>query len=393
VAKSVSIDHLPNPFEFGAEIEPARLVDREEELGILTRAAVNRERLFLIGPRRYGKTSILAAAGAALERENITVLRYNVETYETLGRLAEALLAGAAKKLTGTLQQAGETVKHMFARLRPGIDYNFTDQTLSITLGGATRGDEDTLPLLTDVLDAVNTLAGKAKRTAVVILDEFQQAIREGGETAERQIRSVVQRHKNLAYIFAGSKTRMLVEMTNSPERAFWKLGARYTLGPVPRVPFLEFLRGGFEDAGMRVRDGALEHLMDLSEDVPYNVQQLAHMSWELLRTRPKESLTSAFVDGALGTVVAREHSPYTQLWTSLTQTQRIVVRAVIIEHGRNLRSKDALARYGLAASTMTRSLQTLDDRGVIREDEGEGVRYRLEDPFLAAWLRWAQRS
>jgi hypothetical protein len=393
--KTISVDHRPNPFEFGSEVNLERLVDREEELRILTRAAVNRERLFLIGPRRYGKTSILAATGAALEHSTkIAVLRYDAETYETLGRLVEALLAGAARKLTGNLQQAGDAVKRMFARLRPSIDYDFAGQTLTVSLGLATQGAERTLPLLTDVLDAIDTLAGKARRTALVIIDEFQHVIREGGEAAERQIRSVVQRHKNLAYIFSGSKTRMLVDMTNSPQRAFWKLGSRFVLGPVPRLPFLEFLRRGFKEAGMRVQEGGLEHLMDVAEDVPYNVQQLAHMAWELLRIHPKSSLTEAFVDDALRAVVAREHSPYTQLWTSLTQTQRIVVRAVIDQQGHALHAKDTLARYNVAASTMTRALKALDERGVIREEEnGGGIRYRLEDPFLAAWLLWAQRG
>ncbi|MHB8476284.1 MAG: AAA family ATPase [Steroidobacteraceae bacterium] len=388
------IDTRPNPFEFGTEFAPERLVDREEEVELVVRTAINRGRLFLIGPRRYGKTSILGAAEHKLEQEGIAVLRYDAETYENLGQLAEGILAQAARKLTGNLQQAGETVKRIFARLRPTVDYNFADQKISVSLGAEKYKDSEGLPLLTDVLDTVDQLAGESKRRTLIVIDEFQQVIREGGDTAERQIRSVVQRHRNTAYVFAGSKTRMLIDMTNNSDRAFWKLGSRRIVGRIPREPFLKFLRAGFEAAGMSVQDKALDRLIDLAEEVPYNVQQLAHVCWERLRTRPKSSLTNEFVDEALDALVAMENSPYTQLWTSLTSTQRTMVRAVIEERGHGLRSREVLARYAMASSTATRTLRALDERGVLREDEdGMDIRYRLEDPFLAAWLHWSQKA
>jgi DNA-binding transcriptional ArsR family regulator len=144
----------------------------------------------------------------------------------------------------------------------------------------------------------------------------------------------------------------------------------------------------------MGVRDQALERIIDVAEDVPYNVQQLAHVCWERLRTRSESSLTNEFVDEALDALVAMENSPYTQLWTSLTSTQRTMVRAVIEERGLGLRSREVLARYAMASSTATRALRALNDRGVVREDEdGMDIRYRLEDPFLAAWLHWTLKA
>jgi len=56
----------------------------------------------------------------------------------------------------------------------------------------------------------------RAKRRAAVILDEFQHVIEEGGATAERQIRGTVQRHHDTAYVFAGSKTRLLAESSTA---------------------------------------------------------------------------------------------------------------------------------------------------------------------------------
>ena len=49
-----------NPFEFGRELSAAELVDRDEERAAVVHAMEEGGRLFLIGPRRFGKTSGVA---------------------------------------------------------------------------------------------------------------------------------------------------------------------------------------------------------------------------------------------------------------------------------------------------------------------------------------------
>ncbi len=383
-----------NPFEFGGELKATSLIDREQELDLVIRTIENGGKLFLIGPRRYGKTSILAAAEERLADSGVVVLRYDAEIYESLGRLAEALLAGAVKQLTPTLEKAGDTVRRLAAKLKPQIDYDLADQSISVTFGASGKSTAPTLPLLTDVLTIIDRMAAGAQRRAAVILDEFQQIIEEGGAAAERQIRGTVQRHHHTAYVFAGSKTRLLADITNDPARAFWKLGSRLFLGPIPREAWREFLERGFANSAFKIQVDAMERILDLAEEVPFNIQQLANACWEMLRARGGGTLTPERVDDALGGLVTRENPSYTQLWNSLTQQQKIALKAVIEQGGARLRSAVVLSRYGLASSTMHKMLKALDTRGVIREEEAIGsIRYRLEDPFFAPWLRRAQRA
>lgn len=383
---------LHNPFEFGGELKASSLIDREQELDQVIRTIENGGKLFLIGPRRYGKTSILAAAEEKLTGSKVAVLRFDAEVYESPGHLAAALLAAAAQKLSPSIEKAGEAIKRFAAKLKPRVDYDLADQSLSITFGTLAKPIPQTLPLLTDVLNIIDRMAAAANQRAAVILDEFQQIIQEGGSTAERQIRGTVQRHHHTAYVFAGSKTRMLADMTNDPARAFWKLGSRLFLGSIPRDAWRAFLSHGFTRAAFKVQAAALEHLMNVAEDIPFNIQQLANVSWEELRAAGGGTLTAARVDDALVRLVTRENSSYTQIWNSLNRQQKTALKAVIDEGGKDLRSAEALARYGIAASSMHKTLKALDSRGLIREEEDLGsIRYRLEDPFMARWLRLVQ--
>jgi len=182
--------------------------------------------------------------------------------------------------------------------------------------------------------------------------------------------------------------------MTSDPARAFWTLGSRLFLGPIPRPVWHEFLTRGFTKSGFKIQLDALERLLDAAEDVPFNIQQLANTCWEQLRASGGGTLTPNRVDEALVMLVTRENPSYTQLWNSLNRPHKTVLKAVIDEAGLNLRSAATLGRYRIASSTMHKTLKLLDDRGIVREEESVGaIRYRLEDPFFAAWLRRVQSN
>lgn len=381
-----------NPFEFGRELRPDEVVDRRTEIETIRRVVENRGKLFLVGPRRFGKTCVLAAAEHELAGEGAVILRYDAEAFETVTALAEAAVAAAAKRLTSTLEKGAEALRRLVRGIRPDITYDPVTQGFSVGLGPRTPKSE--VPALTDVLDGIERLAAESGRTTAVFIDEFQQVVQEGGVRAERQIRAAIQKHSHVAYVFAGSKTSLLDAMTGSAGRPFWRMGARLFLGPIPREEFLDFLDGGFRTQRRGVDRSALEHILELAEDVPYSVQRLAHECWERLRVQPAAQLTSAFVDEALEAVVRTEYSGYARIWAGLTRAQKIALKAVIEERGRALTSSAALRRFGLGSSTMLKALGALEERDLIRLDlDGAERAWRLEDPFLASWLRLAQAA
>src|SRR5690606_3072052 len=123
-----------NPFHYGRELGSGELVDREPELAEVAATIRNRGKLFLIGPRRYGKTSLLAAAGERARQAGVIVLRFDAEKYETLDLLAQALLTGAARSLKGPLERVAALMGKAAARLRPELTVG-PDGAVTIGLG------------------------------------------------------------------------------------------------------------------------------------------------------------------------------------------------------------------------------------------------------------------
>lgn len=379
---------MENPFIFGSELEPSQLIDREEEVHQVVQAMTSRQKLFLIGPRRFGKTSILNVAQQEAHAKGAVVLRHDAEAYPTFEALVNAIIASAARELMTAVKRAGEQVVKFFGTLRPQVTFDATAQTWAASLGVGDRRVEQPALLLVDALDGVAKMAANIDRPVAVVIDEFQHLIEVGGETIERQLRATIQRHSRVSYVFAGSKTALLDDMTLNPARPFYRLGTRLFLGPIPRKDFAEAIRRGFGSAKFSIGTDALERLFELAEDVPYNVQALANMSWELVRAQDEDRLTVDGLERALNQLVSQDSPFYSKLWNLCTQPQQRALTAVAVMRGKGLHAQDVLRRFRLTPSLMTKSLSALGSRDIIRREEAvDEVRWRLEDPFFAAWL------
>lgn len=382
----------PNPFEYGRELSLSELINRKEELAVVETVIRNRGKLFIIGPRRFGKTSLLSAASEVASGAGVIVLRFDAEKFESLGLLAEALLTSATRALKGPLDATIKLLTRIATRLKPQTSFD-AQGGISVSVG-VSEEVHGALPLLTDTLDAIEQLAASSGREVVVILDEIQQIVIEHGIAAERQLRSTIQQHRHVGYIFAGSATRLLTEMTHEPNRPFYRLGQRIFLGTIPRPEFIAALEAGFRKGGFEPAEGACERIVDLAEDVPYNVQRLAHEAWEMLRSRGAAVLTDVDADEALDRLVGREDPLYTHIWLALRKNQKTALKAVIGEGGASLLSGGVTRKHKISASSLQTALRQLEDDQHIRQERSLGTtQYRLVDPFFAAWLRRSQSA
>jgi hypothetical protein len=186
-----------DPFEFGRELSLDELVDRETELRELQDVLTTAGKLFLIGPRRFGKTSVLAG-GAELARRDAKalVLRYNVEAFPSLGQLATRIVRDVAAAATGPVERIATQIQRVFKSLKPEITYQPADGSWSASLG-VSPGDP-AVPVLAEALEGLERAARARDRPTAIVLDEFQNAVERGGPHAEAELRAVVQQHRHV---------------------------------------------------------------------------------------------------------------------------------------------------------------------------------------------------
>ena len=110
-----------NPFFFGEVVTGESFTDRTNEIETLTRELRGGHNMFLISPRRYGKTSLIINVLKRLKKEGLLTFYIDLYRVASLRELLEAYARGVARSYTTRVEKFSEFVKDVFPGLRPKI--------------------------------------------------------------------------------------------------------------------------------------------------------------------------------------------------------------------------------------------------------------------------------
>jgi uncharacterized protein len=125
--------------------------------------------------------------------------------------------------------------------------------------------------------------------------------------------------------------------------------------------------------------------IVDLAGNLPYDVQRLAHETWDEVRAGGGRRATLDDLHQALRRLLAEQHVMFEGLWQRLTLAQRATLRAAVVEEGRELLSADVRTRHRLGgASTVQAALIALQREDLLSRD---GDRYVVIDSLMREWV------
>jgi hypothetical protein len=246
------------------------------------------------------------------------------------------------------------------------------------------RSERDVSRLAQEVFTLPARLAEARRRKVVVALDEFQAVGGFNGGSVEHTMRAAVQHQREVGYVFAGSEPSLMERMLG-PRRPFYKAGPVMRLEKIPPDEFAAFVESRFAKSAIKPEPGLGAAIVDLAGNLPYDVQRLAHETWDDVRARSKRRATLDDLHQALRRLLTEQHMMFEGLWQRLTLAQRATLRAVVLDEGREILSADARARHRLGgASTVQAAL-----RALVREDviAREADRYVVVDSLLREWV------
>ena len=152
------------------------------------------------------------------------------------------------------------------------------------------RTDRDISRLATEVFALPGRLSDLRKTRIVVALDEFQAIAGFNGGSVEHALRAAVQHQRSVGYVFAGSEPSLMERMLG-PKRPFYKAGPVMRLEKIPPDLFSAFIESRFSKTGMKPEPGLGASIVDLAGNMPYDVQRLAHESWDDARAAGKRRI------------------------------------------------------------------------------------------------------
>jgi hypothetical protein len=374
---------MNNPFVYGEVVPLTAFVDRETELDRLTRDLLAGQKVFLISPRRYGKSSLVRQALRATGRAGALTADVTVSSYSSyvsfLEGYARALLAVETR-----LDKARTWLREMLGAVRPEVrveaDEGGTAQ-LALSFPSA-RTDRDVSRLAQEVFALPGRIAEMRRRKMTIALDEFQSIAAFNGGSVEHALRAAVQHQRDVGYVFSGSEPSLMERMLGR-SRPFYKAGPVMRLQKIPADRFADFIEARFRSTRLKPAPGLGAAIVELAGNLPYDVQRLAHEVWD--DAQGGRSVGVDDLHETLRRLLGEHEAIFEATWQRLTLAQRAALRAAVLEDGRELLSADVRARYRLGGpSTVQASLTALAREDIVAR---EGARYAVVDSLFREWV------
>jgi hypothetical protein len=373
---------MANPFKYGGIVGKDAFCNRKQEMSDIRRAMENSQNLFLYSERRFGKTSLVKQVIGKLPKDKYLAIYADLWATDSeasfITQLAGAISMGLASRADHLLQ----TAKRLFGSLAPAVSLDRQgNPQLTFAMGThATRAVS-----LTEVLAVPETVARRRKRRVVVVFDEFQRILEYGDDRVERTIRSIIQHHQNVAYIFLGSRKHLIRQMFLDQNRPLYRSGEHYPLGPIATTHWQSFIRVRFQRSDKEIGRELIKKLCEITEGHPFYTQHLCHVVWE--RCKPGGRVTARMLESAVSMLLDRESYAYTALWESFGINQRRFLTGLAHEpRGRKVYASDFLRRYGLRSpSGAQRVVRSLMERDIVDRDNGS---FLISDRFFRIWIR-----
>ena len=373
-----------NPFVYGEVVPATAFVNRETELDRLTRDLLAGQKVFLISPRRFGKSSLVRQAFRAVARSGALTVELTVSSYSSY----VAFLEGYARALVSVetrLDRARTWLRDMLSAVRPEIRVETSfDGAAQLALSfPSARTGKDISHLAAEVFALPARIAEARGRRLAVALDEFQAIAGFNGGSVEHALRAAVQHQRRVGYVFSGSEPALMERMLGR-SRPFYKAGPVMRLNRIPPDRFAAFLESRFRGTRIKPSPGLGAAIVELAGNLPYDVQRLAHELWDDVTGAGSRSVALEDLHGTLKRLLGENDTLFESIWQRLTLPQRATLRAAVLEEGR-LFSADVRDRYRLSgASTVQAALAALVREDILTRD---GTQYVVVDSLLREWV------
>ena len=367
---NTGMPNYSNPFYFESPSDRWSFTDREELLEELGEFLMQKGRRLLVhGLRRMGKTSLLLNAGRLSGGRFVFV---DVSAATSLNEVAQKLLAAAPAE--------EESLLPRLARLARSYLSSISISAGGVELSGEIR-PEDGRKNLESVLSYLNGRAGVEDRPWTVCLDEFQDMRILAGDRVDWQIRSLIQEHRNLNYIFAGSDNR-LVQWMSGPNAAFFRQLQMMEVGAIEPGHLARWLVARAKTGGL-ARFPFAPEIIEKTGPRTGDVIRLAMVCFEMAASGKIREET--IIPGAMNLLAFKHLAPeFSAHWRECNLVQRSVLRA--ISHGCPPTAIATVREFGIRSpSTAHSAVRALLDRQILARDEAAGVVF--DNPFFKHWV------
>lgn len=366
-------------FPFGRPAGPEDIVDREDFLREVCQRLWDGHSVMLASPRRTGKSSV---AGEVLRRLRARgAYTASVDLFHVTGveEFGVKLLRSVLENRTGPHQRALRALRGLREWLGSAeVRARLHDLELGFSVMMEKPEPEE---VLETAIHWAEQLAARDGRRMVVLLDEFQEVDRLGGDALFKRLRAHFQQQRHAVYLFLGSQTTLMHTIFADRRHAFYRFALPLELPPIPDEAWADYIARRLGEHGLSITSPALQELLDHTGGHPYCVMAVAYHAYLNARLRGATDITADTVLWAFEETLEHLDEFYAVQWAEIRRVQHAdaVLRALV--------EGEPPYRLPLHPAVVSKAIRYLQRVSVVVKGDGRGA-YRLVEPMFGEWIR-----
>jgi hypothetical protein len=197
-------------------------------------------------------------------------------------------------------------------------------------------------------------------------------------------MRSSFQRHREISYLFLGSKQSLMEDIFTSNKSPFYEFAAKMNLSVISREELFNFIEQNFKKNALPISNQTIDSILDKSECQPHFTQYFASVVFDLINAGYNQQ-DEDFTQLWMVKIIIPQSDVFQDIYDQLTNSQRAALQAIAVRNDAGIFSESVKILYNLpVSSSLNEVLKALQKKGLVYKAADS---YKITNPVFKAWL------
>jgi len=353
--------------------------DREEETKRILSNIRGGQSTILTAPRRIGKTALIFHVIDKLP-SGTKGIYFDILPTENMSGFLNEFASAIIRNVPGK-KGAGRKIWDFIKSLRPSVSFDMLTGSPKVSF---TLKDNE----VNNQIEAIFSFLEMQDEKFVIAINEFQQILKYPEKNTDAWLRTLIQKLKNVIFIFAGSQQHLLNEMFTIPSRPFYNSASLLKIDKINGEKYKTFIRKQFNLNGRQLEDSIIDSILKWADCHTYYVQLICN---RIFLTAVNKIVDETWREEAER--LLKEQEPvFFNYRNMLTRPQWDLLKAIALEKELyEPTGMEFILKYSLGnPSTVLRSLEAITRMELIYYDfNKKGKKYYSMNDLL--FMRWME--
>jgi len=364
-----------NPFVYEGFATGKLFCNRDKDIKYLQELVSYSNNLVLFSKRRMGKSTLLQELILNKLPKDDYISIY-IDLFEISSKLDFLRLTTkqTANALPFTVSSGVSEIIKVFKNISFGIDINSTDGSLSFNPKLNSSDFDDAID---DYFISLNNYINKSNKKAIVIFDEFQQITNIKDKKIDAIIRKHIQSHKNISYIFSGSKKHLLTSLFSDIKAPLYQMATFKELTPIDENDFFNFAN---ERLKYPIDVDVFNYIYNLCG---YESKLIQEVLFHIFKDNIK-SINNETIDKIIDEIIDEKASSFRLIFDMLSNSKKTALK--ILAQTKNIYASSILEKYDISKPTLQSALKKLAQEEDLIEQKDN--KFNFDNKLFELWCR-----